>query len=216
MLALLRRWPPLVWLLVAIGSLFTIMGAQRHDLLVVGLALMFVALGLAVWLAIEPEPGRPGARPYVPWAMGVAGWYVIVAIVATIELGWEYGVAALLAGIVPGTAATLAYATARRKTRVVGDHYEDASREDLDAAPGLGLDDTRPMGDTPDAHNDLIPQDMPKDHPGRQAAEEQAEAGEGATRGHTDGGAAGIGGDAERHDADRLGPREKRGARLRR
>jgi hypothetical protein len=218
MLRVFRRWPPLVWLLVAIGSLFTIMGGQRADLLIVGQVLVFLALGLAVWLAVEPEPGKPGARPYLPWALGVAAWYIVVAVVATLQLDWRYGVAALAAGAIPATAATLVYATARRKTRVVSDdEYEDESAEDMGAFPGIGLDDRRPLGDTPAAHDEIIPQDIPKDSPARQAAEQQAAEGSGAeqgvTRGHAEGGAAGTGGDAERQRAERLGDREKGGAR---
>jgi hypothetical protein len=37
-------------------------------------------------------------------------------------------------------------------------------------------DDERPLGDTPEAHDEISPHDLPVDHPGRQAAEEQAEA----------------------------------------
>jgi hypothetical protein len=35
-------------------------------------------------------------------------------------------------------------------------------------------DDTTPAGDTPEAHDEINPHDLPPDHPGRQAAEEQA------------------------------------------
>jgi hypothetical protein len=96
---------------------------------------------------------------------------------------------------------------------VVGDEYVDASLEDMSGAPGLGLDSTRPLGDTPDAHDEIVPEDLPKSHPGRHAAERQAAEGEGVTRGHAEGGAAGAQGDAERRGAERLGPREKGRAR---
>jgi hypothetical protein len=42
-----------------------------------------------------------------------------------------------------------------------------------------------PVGDTPDAHDEIIPEDLPKDHPGRQEAERQAAQGDGTTRGNT-------------------------------
>ena len=42
-------------------------------------------------------------------------------------------------------------------------------------------DDETPLGDTPEAHDEISPHDLPKDHPGRKAAEEQAEGG--TTRG---------------------------------
>jgi hypothetical protein len=41
-------------------------------------------------------------------------------------------------------------------------------------------DDETDLGDTPEAHDELSPHDLPKDHPGRQAAEELA-GGEGGT-----------------------------------
>lgn len=41
------------------------------------------------------------------------------------------------------------------------------------------------LGDTPEAHDEIIPEDLPKGHPGRQAAEHQAQAGDGTTRGNT-------------------------------
>lgn len=49
----------------------------------------------------------------------------------------------------------------------------------------LTPDDERPLGDTPEAHDEIIPEDLPKDHPGRQAAEEAAAAGDGTVQGNT-------------------------------
>jgi hypothetical protein len=46
-------------------------------------------------------------------------------------------------------------------------------------------DDERPLGDTPEAHDEIVPEDLPKDHPGRQAAEREAAEGDGAVRGNT-------------------------------
>jgi hypothetical protein len=45
--------------------------------------------------------------------------------------------------------------------------------------------DERPLGDTPEAHDEIIPEDLPKDHPGRQEAERQAAEGDGTVRGNT-------------------------------
>jgi hypothetical protein len=45
-------------------------------------------------------------------------------------------------------------------------------------------DEETALGDTPEAHDEITPHDLPKDHPGRQEAErEQRE--EGAVRGNT-------------------------------
>ena len=41
-------------------------------------------------------------------------------------------------------------------------------------------DDETPLGDTPEAKDEISPHDLPKDHPGRQATEELA-GGEGGT-----------------------------------
>lgn len=48
----------------------------------------------------------------------------------------------------------------------------------------LTPDDETAVGDTPEAHDEIIPQDLPKDHPGRQAAEREAAEGDGTVRGN--------------------------------
>ena len=44
-------------------------------------------------------------------------------------------------------------------------------------------DDDTPLGDTPEAHDEISPHDLPPGHPGRHAAEEQAREHGGTTRG---------------------------------
>jgi hypothetical protein len=44
-------------------------------------------------------------------------------------------------------------------------------------------DDQTPLGDTPEAHDEISPHDLPPGHPGRKAAEKQAQEGGGTTRG---------------------------------
>lgn len=44
-------------------------------------------------------------------------------------------------------------------------------------------DDETPLGDTPEAHDEISPHDLPKDHPGRAEAERQAGGSDGTTRG---------------------------------
>jgi hypothetical protein len=46
-------------------------------------------------------------------------------------------------------------------------------------------DDETDLGDTPEAHDEIVPEDLPKDHPGRQEAEHQAAEGDGTVRGNT-------------------------------
>ena len=50
------------------------------------------------------------------------------------------------------------------------EHDEDADEPLGPATP----DDQTDLGDTPEAHDEISPHDLPPDHPGRQAAEEQA------------------------------------------
>lgn len=47
----------------------------------------------------------------------------------------------------------------------------------------LTPDHQTPLGDTPEAHDEIVPEDLPKGHPGRRAAERQAAEGDGTTRG---------------------------------
>lgn len=46
-------------------------------------------------------------------------------------------------------------------------------------------DGDTPAGDTPEAHDEISPVDLPLDHPGRKEAERQAGGVEGETRGNT-------------------------------
>ena len=64
----------------------------------------------------------------------------------------------------------------------------EPSPHDQSAEEPLGPltpDDERPMGDTPEAHDEIVPEDLPKDHPGRKEAERQAATGDGTVRGNT-------------------------------
>ncbi len=164
MMRWLRRWPPLTWLLVYVGSLFVLMGAQEFALGIVGLALLLMALGIALYLAVRPEPGQPMPPGFAPVLGGLALFYLVSAAPAA-SLGVEYAAAALLGGIVPMTALALVYATARRKTRYEDGRLVDTSAEDQSPLPGIGLDSETPLGASPEVHDDLSPHDLPADHP---------------------------------------------------
>jgi hypothetical protein len=216
----MRRFPAGLWLLVYVGSVIILNGSHpRWDPweLAAGIALPIIAFGLGVYLAAGPWPGRPRVRGLYWFLSATFAFYAVTALVALFALGIDEAIAVLLAGIIPMTAVALWLAEARQRTRVApnGRLIDESRDDDRDATPGLGVDDSRPLGDTPDAHSDLIPQDLPKDHPGREAAEQQAAARGGGTRGHRDGGAAAEPG----HDADpgapELGDDEERdGARF--
>ena len=60
--------------------------------------------------------------------------------------------------------------------------HDDEAREPLGP---LTPDDDTPAGDTPEAHDEISPHDLPKDHPGRAEAERQADdSGDGTTEGN--------------------------------
>jgi hypothetical protein len=63
-----------------------------------------------------------------------------------------------------------------------------ASPHDDEADEPLGPatpDEETDLGDTPEAHDELSPHDLPRDHPGRQKAEDLAGGEDGTTRGNT-------------------------------
>jgi hypothetical protein len=141
---------PLVWLLVYTSSLFVLMGGQKANLLQIAhRAADLIAFGIAVYLAIRPEPGRPPPRGYAPLMAGLATFYLISAAAAA-KLGPDHAAIALLAGTVP---------MPRRGP-----------------LPGVGFDSTTPLGDSPELHDDMDPHDLPPGHPGRRVLEGKAQA----------------------------------------
>jgi hypothetical protein len=84
-------------------------------------------------------------------------------------------IAALVAGLLAVNGA------ARRRVEARHDSIEDAMSDENETLPSAHLipDNETAAGDTPEAHDEINPHDLPPGHPGRQAAEEQAdEAGE--------------------------------------
>ena len=66
------------------------------------------------------------------------------------------------------------------------DETEQAPPHDSEASEPLGPmtpDDETPLGDTPEAHDEISPHDLPLDHPGRDEAERRADGDEGTTDG---------------------------------
>jgi hypothetical protein len=69
----------------------------------------------------------------------------------------------------------------------MSEQRHDPGRHDDQADEPLGPmtpDEETALGDTPEAHDEIVPEDLPKDHPGRQAAERLAEEGGGTTSGN--------------------------------
>jgi HAMP domain-containing protein len=116
----------------------------------------------------------------------VAAFVAIFGLTALITGSVLFFIPALiLAALVVGYAFLNLALTKRVEAR--HDSLEDAMSDETEPLPSSHLipDDSTPAGDTPEAHDEINPHDLPRDHPGRQAAEEQA--GEaGTTRGDAD------------------------------
>jgi hypothetical protein len=63
-----------------------------------------------------------------------------------------------------------------RRVTARHDSLEDAMSDESEPLPTSHLipDDRTAAGDTPEAHDEISPRDLPKDHPGREEAERQA------------------------------------------
>ena len=62
----------------------------------------------------------------------------------------------------------------------------EAPPHDKDSSEPLGPmtpDEQTPLGDTPEAHDEISPHDLPPGHPGREQAEHEAGGEEGTTSG---------------------------------
>jgi hypothetical protein len=97
---------------------------------------------------------------------------IAVVIIAALVVGWFFITAA-----------------ARRNVAARHGSVEDAMSDENEPLPSAHLipDNETAAGDTPEAHDEINPHDIPPGHPGRRAAEEKADAehagGERATRG---------------------------------
>ncbi|QEC46994.1 hypothetical protein FSW04_04915 [Baekduia soli] len=72
--------------------------------------------------------------------------------------------------------------------RVPEEPHDEPSPHDGHAPEPLGPvtpDDQTDLGDTPEAHDEIVPEDLPKDHPGRREAERLAAEGDGVVQGNT-------------------------------
>jgi hypothetical protein len=119
------------------------------------------------------------------WQLALVGGFIVV-----------FGITVILSGeplfLVPALilcALVIGYALVNRALthRVAARHdsLEDAMSDENEPLPSSHLipDDSTAAGDTPEAHDEINPHDLPPDHPGRQEAEAQAGGEEGTTRG---------------------------------
>ncbi|MEA2268981.1 MAG: hypothetical protein QOD55_1454 [Solirubrobacteraceae bacterium] len=110
------------------------------------------------------------------WQLGsVVAFLVIFGLTVLITGEAVYFIPALvLAALIFGYAFFNWALTRRVEAR--HDSLDDAMSDETEPLPSSHLipDDRTPAGDTPEAHDEINPHDLPPDHPGRQAAEEQA------------------------------------------
>jgi hypothetical protein len=80
----------------------------------------------------------------------------------------------LIVALVVGWA--LLNAAGRRRMEHRHGSLEDAMSDETDPVPGAHLipDNETAAGDTPEAHDEINPHDLPRSHPGRRAAEREA------------------------------------------
>jgi peptidoglycan/LPS O-acetylase OafA/YrhL len=141
------RWPPIIWLLISIASLFVLVGVGgdwNPDAFFPGLAALLIGFGAAMYLAYGDRRVRNRAGG-LHWLVALAAVFYAACLVATLLAGAKYALAALGAALIPLTAAALMVATAGRKTK---DHADGD-----DPSPGIGPDNATPLGDT-DQHSD--------------------------------------------------------------
>jgi hypothetical protein len=127
------------------------------------------------------------------WMTGVVVLFLVV-FAATALLTGEPGyiVPVLVLAVLLAGYALLNRALMQRKVDRDGS-LEQAMSDNTDPVPSAHIvpDDVTALGDTPEAHDEISPHDLPVDHPGRVAAERQAQAnvargGDYTTHGDTD------------------------------
>jgi peptidoglycan/LPS O-acetylase OafA/YrhL len=150
----MKWWPPAVWVLVYVGSLLLLEGYDGSHFnplaLAFGIALILGAFALSCYLAFGRRRDRPAPRGLAWLIPATAAFYLLCAIFGLFA-GGTYAIVALVAGVIPLTAATLIVATVRAKTSAEGREVRDAAAGDhRDPQPGMGADDSTPLGDTPE------------------------------------------------------------------
>jgi hypothetical protein len=109
------------------------------------------------------------------WQLGSVVAFVVIFGLTVVLTGEPIYIlsALMLAALVFGYAFVNWALTRRVAAR--HDSLDDAMADEDEPLPSSHLipDDSTPAGDTPEAHDEINPHDIPPDHPGRRAAEEQ-------------------------------------------
>src|SRR3954454_12804054 len=103
------RWPPLIWILIALGSLLVLIGVGgdwNPGAFAVGAAAVVLGLALALYLAYGRQRDRPRARG-VNWLIALTAGFYLVCLVLTAPAGARYMLAAAGAALIPLTATAL-------------------------------------------------------------------------------------------------------------
>jgi uncharacterized membrane protein YfcA len=153
----MSKWPPIIWVMNFVASLLILVGYDGAEYnpqaLIPGVLLIVGAVALSFYVAFGRLSDRPWPRGVFWLIPATAVFYAICALLALLS-DEAYVVAALGAGMIPLTAATLITATARAKTAVAEGRLRDTASDDhTDPFPGIGIDDSTPLGDTPE-HSD--------------------------------------------------------------
>jgi len=100
----------------------------------------------------------------------------------------EYLISSALVGVVVLAIVGGEKALSRRVMHRHDDDPGEAIADEDEPLPSTHVitDDDTALGDTPEAHNEISPRDLPPDHPGRHAAEAQSGGDQGTTRGDED------------------------------
>jgi len=111
------------------------------------------------------------------WQIGlVAAFIVIFGVTVILTSNPVYLIAVLILAVLVVGYSLFNRAAAKNIASRHGS-LEDAMSDETEPIPSAHLipDDETAAGDTPEAHDEINPHDLPPDHPGRQAAEAQAE-----------------------------------------
>jgi hypothetical protein len=129
-------------------------------------------------MADEEFKGEEKARfpALLVFGLGLAVVVNVVAFVVDSEIG------------IPVLVLTVICALAAVGYRLIAGGDRGSDSDSSDNIPKQAARSERPLGDTPEAHDEITPHDLPLDHPGREEAEELAGGSDGTTRGPLPGG----------------------------
>ena len=135
------------------------------------------------------ENSSPGPAFPIGLVGGLVAAVVVIA-VAWAALGAEVAIPIAILAVICVIAAVVFRTMGSGGPRAASDSSEGGM-------PRLPTDEDRPLGDTPQAHDEINPHDFPLYNPGRRTAERMASGPANTTRGMKNGAAAGAGGSKE-------------------